>query len=62
MSSGSRAGKALPRERATIPGNKHWDAADRLRCPDISDRKIPGNWEGDLIIGQDGASASIEPG
>ena len=25
--------------------------------PDISGRKIPGNWEGDLIIGQDGASA-----
>ena len=25
--------------------------------PDIADRKIPDNWEGDLIIGQDGASA-----
>ena len=62
MSSGERAGKALPRERATIPGNKHWDAADRLKRPDISDRKIPGNWEGDLIIDQDGASARIEPG
>ena len=29
--------------------------------PDIADRKIPGNWEGDLIICQDGASASIVP-
>ena len=25
--------------------------------PDISDRKILGNWEGALIIGQDGVSA-----
>ena len=34
----------------------------RLKCPDIADRKILGNWEGDLIIGQDGASACVAPG
>ena len=25
--------------------------------PDIADRMIPGNWEGDLIFGKDGTSA-----
>ena len=32
-------------------------AIDRLKRPDIADRMIPANWEGDLIIGKDGASA-----
>ena len=44
-----------PSKRAQTPNC--WDATDRLKRPDISDRKIAGNWEGDLIIGQDGASA-----
>ena len=30
---------------------------NRLKRPDIADRMIPGNWEGDLIIGKDGANA-----
>ena len=32
-------------------------AINRLKRPDIADRMIPGNWEEDLIIGKDGASA-----
>ena len=30
---------------------------NRLKRPDIADRMIPGSWEGDLIIGKDGANA-----
>ena len=32
---------------------------NRLKRPDIADRMIPGNWEGDLIIGKDGASVCV---
>ena len=32
-------------------------AIDRLKYPGIAERMIRGNWEGDLIIGKDGASA-----
>lgn len=32
-------------------------AINRLKRPDIADRMIPGNWQGDPIIGKDGASA-----
>ena len=37
-----------PSKRAQAP--HRWDATDRLKRTDIADRKIPGNWEGNLII------------
>ena len=37
-----------PSKRPQTPN--WWDATDRLKRTDIADRKIPGNWEGNLII------------
>ena len=44
-----------PCRRAQTTHCRH--AINRLKRPDIADRMIPGNWEGDLIIGKDEASA-----
>ena len=44
-----------PCKRAHTTHCRH--AIDRLKRPDIADQMIPGNWEGDLIIGKDGAGA-----
>ena len=44
-----------PCRRAQSTHCRH--AINRLKRPDIAGRMIPGNWEGDLIIGKDGASA-----
>ena len=45
-----RAG-GYARNPSKRPQTTHcWDATDRLKRPDIADRKIPGNWERNLII------------
>jgi IS30 family transposase len=55
-----RSGRARRRPRSRITAAKSTKItkmvllADR---PDISDRAVPGHWEGDLIIGANGASA-----
>ena len=46
------------RKKPQVSGRKLTSVGMRLfdECPDTADRKMLGKWEGDLIIGQDGAS------
>lgn len=45
----------FPCKRAHTTQCRH--AIHRLKRPDSADRMIPGNWQGDPIIGKDGAGA-----
>lgn len=49
-----------PCRRAQTTHCRH--VINRLKRPDIADRMIPGNWEGDLIIGKEWGQCVRDPG
>ena len=57
-----RSGRAARRPRTAVAGairsSRAWVGLNiALRPPSADDRNLPGHWEGDLVIGKNGASA-----
>ena len=59
-----RSGRRSRRRRSAPPdprGRRTWveGAEIALRPPEADDRSVPGHWEGDLVIGTDGATCLV---
>lgn len=61
-----RSGRRTRRRRSLPPdprGRRSWveGAGLSLRPPEADDRRAPGRWEGDLVVGSDGATCLAAP-
>ena len=59
-----RSGRTSRKPRSRLPerrGRKRWveGAELALRPPEADDRRVPGHWEGDLVVGGDGSTCLV---